>query len=192
MHGIGRVCVYCGSSLGNRAAFARDAGDLGRRLGTAGVGLVYGGGTKGLMGVVASAALAAGGEVVGVLPAGLFPDGAVVPLEVGPGRLDVVEVTSMHERKATMADLADAFVALPGGLGTLEEVAEIATWAQIGLHAKPVALLDTEGYFENLVRFLDRAVADGLLAPTNRAIIKVVPDVDALVGLLEQLGRPDA
>src|SRR5689334_13523463 len=134
---VKRVCVFCGSSPGARPAYAAAAAALARCLVTRGLGLVYGGGNVGLMGVLADAALAAGGEVIGVIPR------ALVDLEVAhTGLRDLRVVDSMHERKATMAELADAFVALPGGMGTLEELFEVWTWAQLGLHAKPCALLD--------------------------------------------------
>ncbi|MBX3024033.1 TIGR00730 family Rossman fold protein [bacterium] len=171
-----RVCVFCGSSPGNSPEFARAAERLGRALAEAGIGLVYGGASVGLMGRLADSALAAGGEVVGVIPR------ALVDREVAHhGLADLRVVGSMHERKALMADLADGFVALPGGLGTLDELFEILTWAQLALHAKPVGLLDVDGYFAPLLAFLDSAVAARFLAPAHRAMLLVADDPAALL-----------
>ncbi len=142
------------------------AAGLGQLLAREGIGVVYGGASVGLMGIVADAALAAGGEVIGVLPDKLFER------EVAhAGLTELHTVASMHERKALMSELADAFVALPGGYGTIEEVVEAVTWTQLGIHAKPVGLLDVDGYFEHLVAFLDRAVTDGLLRPDSRSLL---------------------
>ncbi len=176
---IRRVCVYCGSRPGVRPAYADAARDLGTRLAAAGVGIVTGGGRVGLMGVVADAALDAGGEVVGVIPQTL------VDREVGHAGLTELHVVStMHERKARMADLADVFVAMPGGLGTLEEIAEALTWLQLGLHAKPCALLDVDGYYGPLVGWLDHAVAEGFVAADRRDAVVVEATAGALVGRL--------
>ena len=176
-----RVCVYCGSSTGTRPRFAQVADQIGRLLARRGIGVVYGGASVGLMGLVADGALAEGGEVIGVIPGKLFKD------EVAHGGLTELHVvSSMHERKALMSELSDAFVALPGGFGTIEEVVEAVTWSQLGIHAKPVGLLDVDGYFEHLVAFLDRAVDDGLLKPASRALLSVDDDPDRL---LEQLSR---
>jgi len=151
-------------------------------MGRSGVRLVYGGGSVGLMGVVADAALAAGGEVLGVIPAGLFVT------EIGhQGLTELVEVGSMHERKARMAAEADAFVALPGGLGTLEELAEMATWAQLGIHAKPVAVLDLDGFWSPLLAFLDSAVAAGYIRPEHRALVTRLTDVDDVLPTLSRM-----
>ncbi|WP_420457637.1 TIGR00730 family Rossman fold protein [Rubrivirga sp.] len=174
-----RVCIYCGSRPGLRPAYADAARELGERLAQAGVGIVTGGGRVGLMGVVADAALAAGGEVVGVIPQ------ALVDREVGHAGLTALHVVStMHERKATMADLADAFVAMPGGLGTLEEIAEALTWLQLGIHAKPCALLDVDGYYVPLVGWLDHAVAEGFVTADRRNAVVVEATAQALVGRL--------
>lgn len=159
------ICVFCGANPGSDPAFAAAAEELGRAIAAAGHGLVYGGGRVGLMGVVADAALAAGGEV-----AGFIPD-ALTGREVEHrGITELVVTDSMHTRKAGMADRADGFVALPGGFGTLDEVLEIMTWNQIGIIAKPVAFLDVGGYFESLFRFFDDAVAAGLVKPEHRVM----------------------
>lgn len=174
-----RVCVFCGSSMGTRADYAEAAAGLGRLLASRGLGLVYGGGNVGLMGIMADAALAAGGEVVGVIPE------ALLKLEVG--HLDLAQlhvVGSMHERKALMAELSDGFVALPGGMGTLEELAEVLTWAQLGLHARPVGLLDVGGYYRPLIAFFDQAVAAGFLRPAHRAILQVAVEPEAMLDRL--------
>ncbi len=167
MTAIASVCVFCGSSTPPDPRFADLARQLGSLLARRGIDLVYGGGSVGLMGVIADAALAAGGRVIGVIPAGLFSR------EVGHSSLtELHEVGSMHERKQLMYDLSDGFVALPGGLGTLEELAEVTTWSQLGLHAKPVVLLDVDGFWDPLAAQLDRMVAVGLLKPSNRELIQ--------------------
>jgi uncharacterized protein (TIGR00730 family) len=171
-----RVCVFCGSSPGRKPAYLEAARAMGRALARRGIGLVYGGGHVGLMGAVADAALAAGGEVVGVIPRGLQLR------ELAHEGLTTLHVVgSMHERKARMAELADGFVALPGGMGTLEELAEILTWAQLGLHARPCGLLDVAGYYDPLVAFLDRAVEEGFVRPDHRRLLVVAQDPDALL-----------
>jgi uncharacterized protein (TIGR00730 family) len=155
-----RVCVFTGSSGGARNDYRAAAGELGRLLAARGVGLVYGGARVGLMGGLADAALAAGGEVVGVIPK------ALVAKEVAhTGLSDLRVVGSMHERKALMADLADAFIAMPGGWGTLEEFFEVLTWSQLGLHRKPCGLLNTRGYFDGLLAFLAHTVSEGFVRP---------------------------
>ena len=186
---IRSVCVYCGSRPGARPAYAAAAARLGARLAESGLGLVTGGGAVGLMGVVADAAMAAGGTAVGVIPR------ALAEREVGHARMTRLDVVgSMHERKAAMAAHADAFVALPGGVGTLEEIAEVLTWTGLGLHAKPCALLDVDGYYAPLVRFLDHAVGEGFLSAGQRAALWVESDPDRLVDrLLAHAGaRPGA
>ena len=161
-----RVCVYCGSSPGRRPAYLDQARLLGRLLARRGVGLVYGGASVGLMGAVADAALAGGGEVLGVIPRPLEER------EIGHRGLTKLHVVaSMHERKQKMADLADAFVAMPGGMGTLEELSETLTWSMLGLHAKPLGLLDVDGYWRPLENFLDHAVAEGFLRAEHRALV---------------------
>jgi uncharacterized protein (TIGR00730 family) len=158
--------VYCGSSEGTRPRFAHVADQVGRLLASRGIGVVYGGASVGLMGLVANGALAEGGQVIGVIPDKLFTR------EVAhDGLTELHTVGSMHERKALMSELADAFIALPGGFGTIEEVIEAVTWTQLGIHAKPVGLLDVDGFFDHLVAFLDRAVDDGVLQPRSRALL---------------------
>jgi uncharacterized protein (TIGR00730 family) len=167
-----RICVFCGANPGNDPAFVSAAAELGRAVAVAGHGVVYGGGRVGLMGVLADAALAAGGEVLGFMPR------ALVEREVGHhGLTELVVTDSMHSRKAAMADHADGFIAMPGGFGTLDEVMEILTWNQIGSIAKPVAFLDGNGYFESLFRFFDEAVAAGLIKPEHRAMAQHASNV---------------
>jgi uncharacterized protein (TIGR00730 family) len=161
-----RVCVFCGSSAGNRPVYAEAARATGRLLAERGIGLVYGGGNVGLMGVVADAVLAAGGEVTGVIPRQLMER------EVGHQGLTTLEVVgTMHERKARMADLADGFVALPGGYGTLDELCEVLTWSQLGIHAKPCGVLNVEGYFDALLALFDHSVGEGFVRPAHRALV---------------------
>jgi uncharacterized protein (TIGR00730 family) len=176
---VENVCVYCGSSTGTDPAFAEAARKLGALLAAEGIRLVYGGAAVGLMGILADAALDAGGEVVGVIPRNLFQQ------EVPHRRLtEMIEVASMHERKQRMADLADAFVALPGGLGTLEELTEMATWAQIGLHRKPIATLDVNGYWSPFHQFLRAAAGNGLMRHENLGLIRNVATIDELLPAL--------
>lgn len=171
-----RIAVYCGSNTGVRAGYSEAAARLGRVLGESGLGLVYGGGSVGLMGVVADAALAAGAPVIGVIPR------ALVARELGHmGLTEMRVVETMHERKAVMAELADAFVALPGGLGTLDELFEAMTWAQLGLHQKPIGLLEVDGFFEPLVVFLERAVAEGFVRAEHRAALTVATEPERLL-----------
>lgn len=174
------VCVFCGSSPGFRPVYAEAAARTGRTLAEAGLAMVYGGSKVGLMGAAADAALAAGGEVFGVLPRAL----ARKELEhEGLTRLDIVE--TMHQRKARMAELSDAFIALPGGAGTLEEVFEIWTWGQLAIHAKPAAFLNVEGYYDPLRRFLDHAVEEGFVREAHRDMLVFGEDP---ARLLEHLG----
>jgi hypothetical protein len=170
------VCVFCGSSPGRDPIHAEAARSLGRTLAQRGLELVYGGGATGLMGLVADAALGAGGRVTGIIPRGLERR------ELAHRGLTHLQVVgSMHERKARMAALAEGFVALPGGMGTLEELAEILTWAQLGLHARPVGLLDVGGYYQPLVAFFDQAVAAGFLRPEHRRLLAVAREPGALL-----------
>jgi uncharacterized protein (TIGR00730 family) len=173
---IRRICVFCGSNAGSEGLYADAARDLGRLFAREGIGLVYGGGSVGLMGELADAVLGAGGEAIGVIPHALWAR------EVGHrGLTDIHIVETMHERKAMMADLADAFIALPGGLGTLEEIFEIWTWAQLGLHAKPLGFLDVNGFYSPLMQFLDRAARERFLREEHRAIAVVESDAEALL-----------
>ena len=171
-----RVCVYCGANRGRDPAYAEAARAMGRALAQRGIELVTGGGRVGLMGVVADAALEAGGSVVGVIPQ------ALMKRELAHAELSELIVTaSMHERKAKMAELSDGFVAMPGGLGTYEELFEIWTWAQLGWHHKPCGLLNAAGFYDKLVAFLDGATDDQFLKPEHRAMLVVDGDADRLL-----------
>ncbi len=175
-----RVCVYCGSQPGHDARFAQAARDVGMALGRAGLGLVYGGGRAGLMGAVADAALAAGAPVLGIIPERLMAR------ELGHPRLQELRVVgTMHERKHGMADAADAFLALPGGLGTLEELFEVWTWHQLGYHRKPVGLLNVAGFFDPLLAFLQRSVEAGFVSAANLATLQVDDDATRLLARLK-------
>ncbi len=178
--------MFCGSTVGRRPAYAAAAQAVGQEIARRGLGLVYGGGNVGLMGVLADAALSAGGEVVGVIPDSLMEK------ELGHGGVTTLHVVrSMHERKALMADLSDAFLALPGGFGTYEEILEITTWAQLGLHAKAFGLLDVEGFYQPLLAQIARAVEDGFIRPEQRALVGVESDPEAMIAwLLEARPRP--
>jgi uncharacterized protein (TIGR00730 family) len=165
---IRRICVFCGSSCGTNPAYRRAAEELGQLLAKRNIGLVYGGGCIGLMGALADAALAAGGEVIGVIPDSLLRR------EVGHRGVTTLHVVeTMHQRKALMADLADAFIALPGGYGTLEEFCEIVTWSQLGIQQKPCGLLNVERYWEGLLAMLEHSVSEGFLRPENRDLVLV-------------------
>jgi uncharacterized protein (TIGR00730 family) len=165
---VRRVCVFCGSNPGARPEYAEAARLLAREIAARQLGLVYGGGSVGLMGVLADAVLAAGGEVIGVIPRPL----ATREL-AHPNLTEMRLVDTMHERKATMASLADGFIALPGGLGTFEETLEMLTWAQLGIHLKPIGLLDVLGYYENLRRFLVHAEREGFVQSEHAALLLV-------------------
>jgi uncharacterized protein (TIGR00730 family) len=184
---VRRICVFCGASPGRVSGYLDLAASVGEALARRGIGVVYGGGRVGMMGAVADAALAAGGEVIGVIPRRL------VDRELAhPGLTDLRVVDTLHERKAEMAALADGFVALPGGLGTLEELAEVASWAQLGLHAKPIGLLGREGYWDALLTWLDHAVAEGFLAPAHRRLVVADPDLDSLLARFAAWDAPSA
>ena len=174
-----RVCVFCGSSSGVRPGYRAAAEELGRRLAGRGMGLVYGGARVGLMGAVADAVLSARGQVIGVIPE------ALVSKELAhTGLTELRVVASMHERKAVMADLSDGFIAIPGGWGTLEELFEVLTWGQLGLHQKPCGLLNVEQYFDGLLSFADRMIEEGFVRRENGAMISVSSDPAALIDLL--------
>lgn len=180
------VCVFCGSASGAKPLYAEAARDLGRALAERNLALVYGGGRVGLMGVVASAALAAGGAVVGVIPHALSAK------EIAQEDCtELIIVNTMHERKALMADRAGAFVALPGGYGTCDELFEILTWAQLGIHRKPVALLNVNGFFTPLLAWLDHVVAEGLLRPKHRELLLVADTVPELLAALANWAPPE-
>lgn len=174
-----RICVFCGSSFGSRPEYRQAAAEVGALLARKGVGLVYGGSNVGLMGVVADTVLAGGGDVIGVIP------DALVAKEVAHrGLADLRVVGSMHERKALMAELSSAFLALPGGFGTLEEFIEAVTWSQLGLHRKPCGVLNVCGYYDSLLAMLDHAVEEQLLRPENRALVLVETDAETLIDKL--------
>ena len=171
-----RICVFCGASPGVDPIYLELARTVGEGLAARGIGLVYGGGRVGLMGALADAALDAGGEVIGVIPQGL------VDRELAhPGVTELRVVATLHERKAIMAELSDAFIALPGGLGTLEELAEVTSWAQLQLHHKPVGLLAVDDYWISLLAWLDHAVAEGFIPPAHRGLLVDAPDLRSLL-----------
>ena len=173
------ICVFCGSAKGISPDYTEQASMLGRILAENGYGLVYGGARVGLMGAVADAALAAGGNVTGVMPQTL------VDREVAHTGLTTLHVVaSMHERKALMAELSSAFVALPGGFGTLDEFCEVVTWAQLGLHGKPCILLNTRGYWNGFLRFLEDAATQGFISEANRPLVQVAEEIPGLLKLL--------
>lgn len=174
-----RVGIFCGAHTGNGPAYAGIAAAVSQRIVERGYGIVYGGGRVGLMGVIADSALAAGGEVVGVIPEALATE------EVAHGGLTQLHVVStMHERKALMADLSDAFIALPGGFGTMDEFCEILTWAQLRIHSKPVGLLNTGGYYDELIALFDKMVREGFVTVTNRGLVRCAPTIDELLALM--------
>ena len=178
------ICVYCGSSLGRQEAYASAARELARALVDRKLGLVYGGASVGIMGVVADAVLQLGGKAVGVIPE------ALARKEIAHQHLTELHVTqSMHERKTLMADLSDGFIALPGGIGTLEEIFEIWTWAQLGIHAKPCGVLNVAGYFDSLTTFLDHAAAEQFVKPPHRSLLIVEQQAQAL---LDRFARYEA
>lgn len=180
------ICVFCGSAVGANTAYADAAREMGRVLVERGISLVYGGGHVGLMGVIADTVLAAGGEAIGVIPHGL------AVREVAHRHLTKLHVVgSMHERKAMMANLSDAFVAMPGGFGTYEEFFEAVTWTQLGVHNKPCGLLNVEGFYDPIVSFIDRAVSEQFVKPEYRAAILVDRDPANLVEKLSTVVLPE-
>ena len=180
-----RICVFCGSNLGFNPVYRQAATMLGDLLVARGIGLVYGGGNIGLMGVLADAMLAKGGNVIGVTPESLMAK------EVGhQGVSELRIVKSMHERKALMADLSDAFIALPGGYGTFEEFCEVVTWSQLGLHAKPCGLLNVAGYYDSLLGLFDQAVHEGFLRKDNRGLVLEDSDPAQLLVKMTEFHTP--
>jgi uncharacterized protein (TIGR00730 family) len=179
MQNIRRLCVYCGSSGAVDPRYREAASDLGARLAEAGIGLVYGGGRVGLMGLLADTALAGGGEVIGIIPSRLR-DAELAH----HGATELVVVDSMHERKRLMAEKADAFAILPGGIGTLDEMFEIVSWKQLELHNKPIVVVDVGGYWAPLRTLLDHIVAKGFARPETRKLLRIVPTVPALMAAL--------
>jgi uncharacterized protein (TIGR00730 family) len=181
-----RICVFCGSRLGKSKVYAQAANDFGRLVAERGFDLVYGGGGVGLMGVLADAALAMGGKVIGVIPQSL------VDKELAHNKLTELHiVATMHDRKAAMADLSDSFVALPGAFGTADELFEILTWAQLGLHAKPIGLLNVGGFFNGLRSWLDGCVAEGFLKPQHRALLLEAVEAETLLEKLLHFRPPE-
>lgn len=179
---LAALCVFCGSSMGLRPAYAEAAAELGALLAREGIQLVYGGGNVGLMGVVAKSCMESGGEVIGIIPRALFKkehgNQAITRLEV---------VSSMHERKSRMSELSDGFVALPGGIGTFEELLEVLTWSQLGIHRKPVAVINVGGYFNPLLALLDNALDEGFLGAEHRGLLLVSDRLGDLVSNLRKL-----
>ena len=181
-----RICVYCGSNTGNQPIYREMADAMGALLARRGIGLVYGGGNVGLMGIVADAALAGGGDVTGVIPR------ALADREIAhAGVTDLRVVDSMHTRKALMAELSDAFIAMPGGVGTFEEFFEAVTWTQLGVHRKPCGLLNVGGFYTPLAAFIDQAVTEGFIKPIHRAMIVVDDDPERLLNSLAAIKLPD-
>lgn len=183
---MNRVCVFCGSSIGGNKAYRDAAEALGQLLARRNIGLVYGGGNVGLMGVIADAVMAAGGDVIGVIPH------ALNAREIAHTKVTELRVVdSMHTRKAMMADLSDAFIAMPGGVGTFEEFFEAVTWTQLGLHRKPCGLLNVAGFYTPLAAFIDQAVSEGFIKPVHRASIVVDDNPERLLNTLERVHLPD-
>ncbi|MFT7667884.1 MAG: hypothetical protein ACI8X5_000569 [Planctomycetota bacterium] len=181
-----RICLFCGSSAGVDPAYVQAAEQFGRTLAEQGIGLVYGGGSVGLMGAAADAALAAGGEVIGVIPT------AIRDLEVDhKGLTEMHVVDSMHIRKQLMHDFSDAFITLPGGHGTFDELFETITWLQLGYHEKPVGLLNVAGYYDALLAMLDGSLKQGFLTPFVRELLLAETDLDALLSRMQAWKAPD-
>ncbi len=181
------VCVFCASAAGASSRYLEAASELGRRIAQRGYGLAYGGATVGAMGAVADAALAAAGEVVGVIP------DVIREREIDHrGLTELHVVRSMHERKAMLAERADAFVALPGGYGTMDEFIEIVTWAQLRIHAKPCVLINVNGFWNGLLAFLDHCVEQGMIFPENRGLVQVASDPEQALQIVEQTWREHA
>lgn len=172
---IKRICVFCGSSSGKQEVYAEQARALGQTMAANSIGLVYGAGGIGLMGTVADSIIEANGEVIGIIPFALATKERAHP------KADMRVVNTMHERKALMADLSDAFIAMPGGFGTFEELLEIITWGQLGIHQKPIGLLNTAGYYDPLLAMIDRAIEEGFILPRYRNLIVVASNAEALL-----------
>lgn len=187
MRNVNAICLFAGASSGHDSAYIEAARDVGLAMATRGLTLVFGGGRRGLMGAAADAALAGGAQVVGVIPAFLqrreqsYPATQLTALHI---------VKSMHARKAMMAKLSDGFLALPGGFGTLEELCEMTTWTQLGVHAKPVVLVNVNGYFDPLIAMFDRAASSGFLDPRHRALVQSAPTTDHALTFVEQFSPP--
>lgn len=180
-----RICVFCGANPGLNPAYAEAARQMGEAIAARGLGLVYGGGHVGLMGIVADAAMRAGAEVVGIIPE------VLMKREVGHGAITELHVVAtMHERKKMMADLSDGFIVMPGGVGTLEEAVEAFTWTQLGIHDKGIIFLDTEGYWQGMAQMLDHMVANGFVKPEQRPIAEFVADPAAALDALERFQAP--
>ena len=177
---IKRICVFCGSQSGSREVYGEQARALGRAMADRGIGLVYGGGGIGMMGAVADAVIEARGEVIGVIPY------ALASKERARHDIDMRVVNTMHERKAMMAELSDAFIAMPGGFGTLEEMMETITWGQLGIHRKPVGLLNVAGYYDPLIAMIDRAIEEGFILPRYRNLFVASSGVDELFDLMRK------
>ena len=187
MNDLRSVTVYCGSTAGADPAYAEGTRALARLLVASGIRIVYGGGALGLMGILADTAMEAGGEVVGIMPQ------ALIDREIAHrGLKDMRVVGSMHERKALMADLADAFIALPGGIGTLEELIEVYTWSKLGMHRKPIGVLNVNGYYDSLAAFLDDAVQERFLPEQDREVLIFEPDPGALLARMAGAEPPPA
>jgi uncharacterized protein (TIGR00730 family) len=183
---IKRLCVYCGSNSGNRPEYTQAAEDLAHAMVSRDIGLVYGGASVGIMGKLADAVVKEGGKVIGVIPKGLF-----VKEVAHKGISELREVDTMHERKAMMAELSDGFIALPGGLGTIEEFFEIWTWAQLGMHQKPCGLLNTGQYYDNLIAFIDHAVSEQFVKEEYRSMVFVEQQPDILLQKFESYEPPE-
>jgi len=180
-----RVCVFCGSNMGTRPIYVEASQEMGRALLRRSIGLVYGGGCIGLMGTIADAMMQGGGQVIGVIP------DALVDRELAHGDVtELIIVRSMHERKAKMAELSDAFIAMPGGYGTFEEFCEIITWAQLGMHRKPCGILNVDGYYDPLLALFDRAVTEGFVHPANRLLVIENRNPDQLLDMLANYNPP--
>ena len=181
------ICVFCASAAGASPEYLESARQLGRLIAQRGYGLLYGGATVGAMGAVADAALAAGGEVVGVIP------DIIMEREIGhKGLAELHVVRTMHERKAMLASRADAFVALPGGYGTMDEFIEIVTWAQLRIHSKPCVLVNVRGFYDGFLAFLNSCVAEGFILPENRPLVQVAADPESALARVEQTWRDRA